>query len=110
MKIWKTEAKICLPFYKLASSLAFLVILAFIRPVVFAEEIGPAMESPVAFLAAALGADTWAGEITKWKNRDTKAFPGEGKTPGRSAALCYPESLAFRSRSGRIRLALLAAP
>ncbi|GAA6492803.1 hypothetical protein K280104A7_23670 [Candidatus Bariatricus faecipullorum] len=64
MKIWKTEAKICLPFYKLASSLAFLVILAFIRPVVFAEEIGPAMESPVAFLAAALGADTWAGEIT----------------------------------------------
>ena len=63
MKIWKTEAKICLPFYKLASSLAFLVILPFIRPVVFAEEIGPAMESPVAFLAAAQSLRRWISPL-----------------------------------------------
>ena len=40
----KKEVKICMPYYKIAYSIAFVVILSAIQPVVYANEIGQAVE------------------------------------------------------------------
>ena len=41
--ILKKEVKICMPYYKIAYSIAFVVILSAIQPVVYANEIGGAV-------------------------------------------------------------------
>lgn len=49
--ILKKEVKICMPYYKIAYSIAFVVILSAIQPVVYANEIGQAVERAVSLLA-----------------------------------------------------------
>ena len=50
----KKEVKICMPYYKIAYSIAFVVILSAIQPVVYANEIGQAVERAVSLLAVVL--------------------------------------------------------
>lgn len=55
----KKEVKICMPYYKIAYSIAFVVILSAIQPVVYANEIGQAVERAVSLLAVVFCADTY---------------------------------------------------
>ena len=46
----KTELKNCLSLYKIFYSCAFILILCVIHPIIYYEEIGSAIQSPIAFL------------------------------------------------------------
>ena len=59
----KKEVKICMPYYKIAYSIAFVVILSAIQPVVYANEIGGAVERAVSLLAVVFCADTYLVEV-----------------------------------------------
>lgn len=59
----KYEVKICIPRYKLVYSLAFMLVLCVIHPIVYYNEIGVAIEEPVALLAAIFCADTYLTEV-----------------------------------------------
>ena len=62
--ILKKEVKICMPYYKIAYSIAFVVILSAIQPVVYANEIGQAVERAVSLLAVVFCADTYPNSIS----------------------------------------------
>ena len=51
-----------MPYYKIAYSIAFVVILSAIQPVVYANEIGQAVERAVSLLAVVFCADTYIGQ------------------------------------------------
>ena len=51
-----------MPYYKIAYSIAFVVILSAIQPVVYANEIGGAVERAVSLLAVVFCADTYLVE------------------------------------------------
>lgn len=57
------EIKIVLPAYKMLYSIAFFVILSLVRSITYTEEIGIAMQAPVAALTAVFCADTYIMEI-----------------------------------------------
>ena len=59
----KKEVKICMPYYKIAYSIAFVVILSAIQPVVYANEIGGTVERAVSLLAVVFCADTYLVEV-----------------------------------------------
>lgn len=59
----KKEIKISMPVYKMLYAFAFIVILGFVRGIARPEEIGPALETPVALLSAVFCADTYMTEI-----------------------------------------------
>ena len=52
-----------MPYYKIAYSIAFVVILSAIQPVVYANEIGGAVERAVSLLAVVFCADTYLVEV-----------------------------------------------
>ena len=52
-----------MPYYKMAYSIAFVVILSAIQPVVYANEIGQAVERAVSLLAVVFCADTYLVEV-----------------------------------------------
>lgn len=70
-----TEGKISLPPYKLAYAFCFVVILSLIRGISFSCEIGIAMEAPMAALAIAFCADTYAQEITSKRSEIQQLYP-----------------------------------
>lgn len=59
----KKEVKICMPYYKIAYSIAFVVILSAIQPVIYANEIGGAVERGASLLAVVFCADTYLMEV-----------------------------------------------
>lgn len=59
----KKELKICLPLYKIIYSFAFILILSLIRGIVYIEEIGIAMEKPIALLSIIMCADVYLAEV-----------------------------------------------
>ena len=58
------EMKISLPFQNQAYAVFFVVILSLVRGVTYSDEIGIALEAPMAILAASFCADTYTQEIT----------------------------------------------
>jgi hypothetical protein len=58
------EMKISLPFRKQAYAICFAVILSLVRGVSYSDEIGIALEAPMAVLAFTFCADTYTQEIT----------------------------------------------
>lgn len=65
------EIKIVLPAYKMLYSIAFFVILSLVRSITYTEEIGIAMQAPVAALTAVFCADTY---IRKYKAAEERYF------------------------------------
>ena len=59
----RSELKNCLPKYKIFYSCAFLLILCAIHPIVYYEEIGSAMQSPIALLTIIFCSDTYLMEV-----------------------------------------------
>ena len=59
----KTELKNCLPLYKIFYSCAFILILCVIHPIIYYEEIGSAIQSPIAFLTIIFCSDTYLMEV-----------------------------------------------
>ena len=59
----KTELKNCLSLYKIFYSCAFILILCAIHPIVYYEEIGSAIQSPIAFLTIIFCSDTYLMEV-----------------------------------------------
>ena len=55
----KTELKNCLSLYKIFYSCAFILILCAIHPIIYYEEIGSAIQSPIAFLTIIFCSDTY---------------------------------------------------
>lgn len=69
------EIKISLPVYKIAYSLFFIVILSLIRGVTLSYEVGIALEAPMAMLAAAFCADTYAQELASKRSEVWRLYP-----------------------------------
>lgn len=69
------EIKISLPFYKIAYSLFFIVILSIVRGISYTSEIGIALEAPMAILAVAVCADTYAQEIISKRSEIWRLYP-----------------------------------
>lgn len=69
------EIKLSLPFYKIAYSVFFVMILSVIRGVSSACEIGIALEAPMAILAAVFCADTYVQEITSKRAEVERLYP-----------------------------------
>lgn len=59
----KTELKNCLSLYKIFYSCAFILILCAIHPIIYYEEIGSAIQSPIAFLTVIFCSDTYLMEV-----------------------------------------------
>ena len=59
----KTELKNCLSLYKIFYSCAFILILCAIHPIIYYEEIGSAIQSPIAFLTIIFCSDTYLMEV-----------------------------------------------
>lgn len=59
----KVELKNCLPKYKIFYSCAFLLILCAIHPIIYYEEIGSAIQAPIAFLSIIFCSDTYLMEV-----------------------------------------------
>lgn len=76
----KSEIKIALPYYKLAFSLSFIVILSLIRGVAYTNEIGIAMETPVALLVFVFCADTYVQEIVSKRSEVYRLCPMKKRT------------------------------
>lgn len=66
----KQEIKICLPFYKVAYSVLYLILLSLVRGISTVEAIGPAMMPYTAILAVVFCADTYQCErmARRWEN------------------------------------------
>lgn len=71
----KNEIKIVLPFYKLAYSFSFIVILSLIRGIMNTYEIGIAIEAPAAILASVFCADTYVQEIVSRRSEVYHLYP-----------------------------------
>ena len=67
----KTELKNCLSLYKIFYSCAFILILCTIHPIIYYEEIGSAIQSPIAFLTIIFCSDTYLMEV---KSKRTDVF------------------------------------
>lgn len=59
----KTELKNCLSLYKIFYSCAFILILCAIHPIIYYEEIGSAIQSPIAFLTIIFCSDAYLMEV-----------------------------------------------
>ena len=59
----KAELKNCLPKYKIFYSCAFLLILCAIHPIIYYEEIGSAIQTPITFLSIIFCGDTYLMEV-----------------------------------------------
>lgn len=64
----KYEVKICIPRYKILYSLAFILILCVIHPVIYYSEIGGSIEEPAALLSVIFCADTYLTEVHNKRN------------------------------------------
>lgn len=64
----KYEVKICFPRYKMVYSLAFILVLCVIHPIIYYNEIGAAIEEPIAMLAIIFCADTYLTEVHSKRN------------------------------------------
>lgn len=71
----KNEIKIVLPFYKVAYSVSFIIILSLIRAVTYTYEIGIAIEAPIAILATVFCADTYVQEIISKRSEVHRLYP-----------------------------------
>lgn len=73
--ILKYETKIVLPSYKIAYAVCFMIILSLIRSVVYSNEVGIAMEAPMAIFAAIFCADTYTKEIASKRSEIQRLYP-----------------------------------
>lgn len=69
------DIKISLPFYKNAYAFCFIVILSLVRGIAFTNEIGIALEPPVAILATVFCADTYTREIASKRSEVWRLYP-----------------------------------
>lgn len=69
------EIKISLPFQKQAYAVFFVVLLSLVRGVTYSDEIGIALEAPLAILAASFCADTYTQEITGRRSEIQRLYP-----------------------------------
>lgn len=74
------ERKICLPAYKIAYSICFILILSLIRGIAYETEIGGALEPPLALLAAVFCADTYVQEILSKRSEIQRLCPLKKRT------------------------------
>ena len=74
------EVKICLSLYKIVYSTFFVSILCVVRGVSFTNEIGVALEPPLALLAAVFCADTYVQEIVSKRAEVERLYPVKNRT------------------------------
>ena len=73
--ILKYEMKISLPVYKIVYAVFFVVMLSLVRGVTYSNEVGIALEPPMAILAATFCADTYIQEITSKRSEVQRLCP-----------------------------------
>lgn len=73
--ILKNEMKISLPIYKIVYAGFFVILLSLIRGVTYSNEIGIALEAPMAILAAVFCADTYTQEIISKRSEIQRLYP-----------------------------------
>ena len=71
----KYEMKISLPLYKITYAVFFAVMLSLVRGVTYSNEIGIALEAPMAILAFSFCADTYTQEITAKRSEIWRLCP-----------------------------------
>ena len=75
----RQEAKISLPIYKVSCAVFFVVMLSLVRGVTYSFEVGIALETPMALLAACVLADTYTKEITCKRSEIWRLYPMKKK-------------------------------
>ncbi len=75
MRQIKSEMKISLPLQKQVYAAFFVVILSLVRVVIYSDEIGIALEAPVAILTMTFCADTYTQEITGRRSEIQRLYP-----------------------------------
>ena len=76
----RREMKISLTFQKQAYAVFFVVILSLVRGVTYSNEIGIALEAPMAFLAFTFCADTYTQEIAGKRSEIWRLYPMKKRT------------------------------
>lgn len=71
----QNEIKVVLPFYKLAYSFSFIVILNLLRVVTDTCKVGISIEAPAAILVSIFCADTYVQEIVSRKSEIHRLYP-----------------------------------
>ena len=74
------EMKISLTFQKQAYAVFYVVILSLVRGVTYSNEIGIALEAPMAFLAFTFCADTYTQEIAGKRSEIWRLYPMKKRT------------------------------
>lgn len=75
----RQEVKISLPVYKVSCAVFFVVMLSLVRGVTYSFEVGIALETPMAMLAACVLADTYTKEITGRRSEVWRLYPMKKK-------------------------------
>lgn len=75
----RTEMKIVLPLWKMASAFCFVLVLSLVRGVSYADEVGLALEPPLAALAVAFVSDTCVRERVSKRSEVWKLYSLEKK-------------------------------
>ncbi len=76
----RREMKISLTFQKQAYAVFYVVILSLVRGVTYSNEIGIALEAPMAFLAFTFCADTYTQEIAGKRSEIWRLYPMKKRT------------------------------
>ena len=90
-----TESKICLPAYKLAYSLCFVLILSLVWGISYSFEIGVAMEAPVSLLAVVFCSDTYTQEITSKRSEIQRLYPMKKRLASMGIRMILQEIVLF---------------
>lgn len=89
------EIKICLPLYKMAYSVFFVAILCIVRGVIYTNEVGVALEAPLALLAAVFCADTYVQEVSSKRAEIERLYPIKNRTRAILKRLLVQEGYLF---------------
>lgn len=89
------EVKICLSSYKIVYSIFFVIILCVVRGVSFTNEVGVALEAPLALLAAVFCADTYVQEIASKRAEVERLYPVKNRTRSIFKRMTVQESYLF---------------
>lgn len=89
------EIKICLSGYKIIYSFCFILILSLIRGVTYVDEIGVAMEAPMAVLAMVFCADTYVMEISSRRYEVNRLYPMKNRVKSQFRRIVVQELFLF---------------
>ena len=91
----KTEGKICIPPYKMAYAVCFVVVLCMVRGIVYSYEIGISLDPAMALLAFVFCADTGTREMSSGRSEIWRLFPLKNRIRALAERMMVQEMVLF---------------